>query len=149
MTPTEEVYYALLELRRPGWPFEADRPAGKTFKENLASALVAYGVEQCKWFKHPNGDSQLSIPLELLPHETDSVKEQDDFTRIKHKLEELKSRGVSLVVVLLPDKDANTYAILKRAGDIAVGFQTLCTVSGESGPKTEDDFHANLVINST
>lgn len=48
-------------------------------------------------------------------------------------------------MILLPDRDANTYATLKRAGYVAVGIPTLCVVSGDYAPKTQDNFYANLV----
>jgi hypothetical protein len=84
--------------------------------------------------------------LNLGKHVNNLTKEDDDFDSMKAMLQDLKTESVGLVVVLLPDKDANTYATLQRAADVAVGIQTICTISGEYGPKTGDDFYANLVM---
>jgi hypothetical protein len=75
-----------------------------------------------------------------------STKEGEDFDSMKAMLQDLKTESVDLVVVLLLDKDANTYATLKRGADVAIGIQTICTISGDYGPKTRDDFYANLVM---
>jgi hypothetical protein len=75
-----------------------------------------------------------------------STKEGEDFDSMKAMLQDLKTESVNLVVVLLLDKDANTYATLKQGADVAIGIQTICTISGDYGPKTRDDFYANLVM---
>ncbi len=145
VTPATQITYCVLELIRPGREFIRDWEPRKFFKDNIARALSGCGLRS-ECFEHLAAESWHIVRLKLRIHENDSRSEDDDFEKIKGKLQKLKGEGVSIVLVLLPDKDANTYATLKRAGDIDVGIQTVCTVSGDSGPKTADDFYANLVM---
>lgn len=145
VTPAKPVTYCVLELIRPTGRFISDWEPRKSFKNNFAQALSACGL-QSNCFQHPTNESWHSVRLGLREHQKNPGSEHDDFRKIKGKLQELKERGVSIVLVLLPDKDATTYANLKRAGDIDVGIQTMCTVSGKYGPKRKDDFYANLVM---
>ncbi len=61
--------------------------------------------------------------MQLGQGKKNSSKENDDFEKIKGKLQGLKNAEVNIVVVLLPDKDVNTYTTLKRAGGVAVGVR--------------------------
>jgi eukaryotic translation initiation factor 2C len=62
--------------------------------------------------------------LNLGKHVNSSTKEGEDFDSMKAILQDLKTESVDLLVVLRPDKDANTYATLERAAGVAVGIQT-------------------------
>ena len=70
-------------------------------------------------------------------------------------------QNVQLVVVLLPDKDADLCLLVKRIGDQHVDIHTICHIMGEnkykndpndrdfilySGPKFDNGFLANLFM---
>ena len=68
-------------------------------------------------------------------------KERKIFEAIKEKLRYLKTANVDIVVVLLPKEEATTYSILKRAGDVAVGIYTLCTIADNHHETTKVEIY--------
>jgi hypothetical protein len=145
VTSNKPIRYSLLELRSPRRTFGPKLDHRTQFEKNLQQVLTTYGlVGQC--IEHTPEEKWHCLQLNLFQHRNEESEEDLDFQEMKGKLQALKNKGVEIVMVLLPDKDANTYAILKRAGDVTVGIQTICTVSGGSGPKDRDDFLANLVL---
>jgi hypothetical protein len=89
----------------------------------LGQALLTYGL-QGEYVEPSSGEIWHSLELNLGKHVNNSTKEGEDFGSMKAMLQDLKTEIVDLVVVMLPDKDVNTYATLKRAADVAVSIQT-------------------------
>lgn len=67
--------------------------------------------------------------------------------RLKGQFLKLKSAGVKLVFMLLPDKNKETYCAIKNAGDILAGIQTVCSVKNNAGfLKADVGTVANLML---
>lgn len=75
-------------------------------------------------------------------------KSANEFAReLTGKFEILLKKGIHLVLVILPDKDVNTYYAVKKAGDLLAGIHTICTVRDEKGNVKHDiGYIANLML---
>jgi Piwi domain len=152
MGPRGQDFGCDSKVASPLFHSELLRPDGRStgnkdpFKHNFGTALSAYGLLNCQSFRL-HGDELWDI-IKLNPHRNGNKrsKEQQDFEAIKGNLQRLKSANVDLVVVLLPDENADTYATLKCVGDVVVGIRTLCAISGKHNSRTGDDIYANLAM---
>ena len=66
---------------------------------------------------------------------------------LKGSFDVLLNKDIRLVLIILPDKDVDTYYAVKKAGDLLAGIHTICTVRDkEANVKSDVGFVANLML---
>jgi hypothetical protein len=66
--------------------------------------------------------------------------------QIKHMLAGLQSKKVSFVLVVIPRRNQNIYAMVKRMGDAMVGLPTFCLVAKGNAINTHPQYLANVAM---
>lgn len=148
--------YTLLELYRPN-----GRPTGKLeeFATEFAAGLARFGMAAFgKPFRHPAGMSKHLVQLFSSQGRYDHGQMSQDLSTLRKIFGGMRSEGIRLVLVILPDKDAELYGLVKRAGELqdGAGVHTICLAVGKNktlregqwipyvGPKLDAGFMANL-----
>ena len=80
----------------------------------------------------------------------DETLYRGDEVGLKKTFEDCQKKNIHILVVVLPDKDANTYKMVKRLGDIEFGIDTVCLVGQNNKlyktPLHNDSYYANVAL---
>ncbi|KAL9627282.1 MAG: hypothetical protein Q9164_007650, partial [Protoblastenia rupestris] len=84
----------------------------------------------------------------------DPAKDNRNEDALRIRLQLFQRKEVKLVLVTLPARNTNIYAMIKRAADVHVGIHTICTVAGPQlvegerfrGIKSSPQFLGNLLL---
>jgi hypothetical protein len=129
LKPAKTIKWALVEIRSAPNGGAVDPGCTPTelskYKASIKQEFEKYGMTE----------------IEHCDTAHERVDPQDD--KVENLLSDLK-RTVELVVFVLPDKNANIYGAIKRAGDQKVGINTLCVVR-QASTRTVDGTKVDVV----
>jgi eukaryotic translation initiation factor 2C len=99
--------------------------------DQLQEAMPIYGIQQQNLFRF-TGDEQTNHTLELEGglDAWDTARNDRNENAVRRRLGLIRSKNVRLVLITLPAKNTNLYAMVKRVADVQVGIHTICAVAG-------------------
>ena len=145
----KQAAWSIVELVRPNIPGGKNHGTddrklqdwAKLFKTNL----IKYGiVDDSKYDWTPS----LKVDLKNSYLDSDEGAQNSSYQAIKEKFDQAKATGTQVLMVLLPERSPQLYAMVKRIGDQESGIHTICHVLDNKswGPKTDDQFFGNLYM---
>lgn len=107
-------------------------------------AMPTYGVRNHELFQFTGKDqTNHTLDMEGDLDAWDSARNDRNEVALRKSLQLIQSKKVRLVLITLPAKNTNLYAMVKRVADVSVGIHTICAVTGwQTHPDMVEKFWA-------
>jgi hypothetical protein len=90
-----------------------------------------YGMTEHEMIRFTGNDERYhTLEMEGSLDSWDPARDKRNENSLRQRLQYIRDKGVRLVLIALPAKRTNLYAMIKQTADVHVGIHTVCAVAG-------------------